>query len=104
MNQLGQLDGDLDKFEEKGAQVIAIAVQDVAEAAQSVEKSGARFPVLADADHTVTEAYNIYDLFGDEIAAPAVFIINPDGQIVWQYIGETQPDRKSSTEILEQIP
>ena len=41
MDQLGQLDKDLDKFEKKGAQLIAIAVQDVAEAAKSVEKSGA---------------------------------------------------------------
>jgi peroxiredoxin len=104
MNQLGQLDEDLDKYEEMGAQVIAIAVQDLTQAAQSVEKSGARFPVLADVDHTVTESYNIYNLFGDEIAAPSVFIINSDGQIVWQYIGKNQPDRKSSAEILEQIP
>lgn len=104
MNQLGQLNGDLDKFEEKGAQVLAIAVQDVAEAAKSVEKSGATFPVLADADHAVTDDYSIYNLFGEEIAAPSVFIISPDGQIVWQYIAKTQPDRKSSAEILEQLP
>jgi peroxiredoxin len=103
MNQLGQLDKDLDKYEEKGAQVIAIAVQDETQAAQSVEKSGARFPVLADADHAVTEAYNIYNLFGGEFAAPSVFIINSDGQIVWYYIG-TKLDRKPSAEILEQIP
>ena len=104
MRQLVQLDENLDKFEEKGAQVIAIAVQDEGQAAKSVDNSGARFPVLADADHTATEAYKIYNLFGDDIAAPAVFIITPDGEIVWEYIGKTQSDRKSSAEILEQLP
>ena len=104
MNQLGQLEGDLESFREKGAQVIAIAVQDENEAATSVEKSGAQFPILADSDHNVTEAYNIYNLFGDELADPSVFIINPDGKIIWQHIGESQSDRRSSSEILEQVP
>ena len=104
MNQLGQLEGNLELYKEKQAQVIAIAVQDEDQAAKSVEKSGAQFPVLADADHKVTEVYNIYNLFGDRLAAPSVFIIDRDGQITWQHIGETRSDRKSSTEILEQMP
>ena len=104
MNQLGQLERDRELYGEKGAQVLAIAVQDENDAAKSVEKSGAQFPVLADSDHSVSEAYNIYNLFGDELAVRSVFIINSDGEIIWRYIGETQSDRRSSSEILEQVP
>ena len=54
--------------------------------------------------HRVAEAYGVYNLRGDGLAAPAVFIIDTDGTIVWSYIGNNSHDRPTVQKILKQIP
>ena len=108
MNQLGGLENDIALYEEKGAQIIAIAVQTQAQAAESVEKSGAGFPILADSDHTVAEAYGVTSrslgLGTNDSSQGAVFILNSDGLIVWEYLAKSLTDRAPSETILENLP
>jgi len=88
MTQLRGIEEDYAKYEEKGAQVIAIAVQSGGGAHWSEEWSGAKFPILADSDHIVAEAYGVFDLLpeDDGLSTPSVFVINKDGQIVWKHV------------------
>ena len=102
MNQLGGLAEDYTKFEEKGAQIIALAVQPQDEAALSVEKSKAQFPILADSEHAVSDIYGVYNLFEDSEAAASVFIISQDGRIIWDQIA-TKAARVPSQTILENL-
>ena len=108
MDQLGELENDRAAFEEKGVQIIALAVQSQEEAASSIEKSKAQYPILADAEHTVAELYGVFDLLsGVPVkgkATPSVFIIEQNGQIVWAYIASNISDRVSSKTILENLP
>lgn len=76
-------------------------VQGVAGAKSAVN---AAYPVLADPDHRVTEAYGVYNLLGDGLAAPAVFVIAGDGRVVWSYIGQSPTDRPNAAAILAQLP
>jgi peroxiredoxin len=62
------------------------------------------YPVLADSEHEVSEAFDVYDLLGTGYAAPSVFVINTSGDIVWSYIGQSATDRPSATAILEHLP
>ena len=103
MNQLGGLAEDFTKYEEKGAQVIALAVQSQEEAALTVERTNAPFPVLADSDHLVAEEYGIYNLFASFEAAPSVFIIDQDGRITWAHIASRVSERVPSETILENL-
>jgi peroxiredoxin len=103
MNQLGELEEDYTKYEEKGAQIIALAVQPQDEAALSVEKSKAQFPILADSEHAVAEAYGVYNLFEDSEAAASVFIISQEGRIIWDHIATGATDRVPSQTILENL-
>ena len=64
---------------------------------------GADYPVLADATQYVTKTYEVYNLLNDNVAAPATFIIRPNGRIAWRHIAEDIVDRPTSTEILAQI-
>ena len=64
---------------------------------------GAEFPVLADATQYVTKSYGVYNLLNDNVAAPATFIITPDGAIGWRHIAESITDRPTSVEILAEI-
>jgi len=60
--------------------------------------------MLADSKHKVAEAYGVYNLLGDGLAAPAVFVIDTDGRIVWSYVGRNSSDRPNTQAILEHLP
>ena len=53
---------------------------------------------------TVSEAYGVYDLLGDGLAAPAVFIVDTDGHIVWRQVGQSTGDPVSAQMIIEHLP
>lgn len=103
MEQLREIENDHAKYEENGAQVIAIAVQTDRRAAQTAQLSRVQFPILADSDHVVAEAYEVFD--GD-LSNPSVFIMDNDGQIVWKEISVIEGDgteRVPSQTILENL-
>ncbi len=52
-------------FEEKGAKIVALAVQTESGAARTVESTNAQYPVLADSDHVVADQFGVYNLFSD---------------------------------------
>jgi peroxiredoxin len=59
---------------------------------------------LADADHAVADAYGVFNLLGDGVATPAVFVVDPAGHIIWSHIGHDAGDRPSPSEILTHLP
>jgi peroxiredoxin len=64
----------------------------------------AGFPILADANHAVADAYGVFNLLGDGVATPSVFVIDPGGRIVWSYIGKDANDRPSAAQVLSHLP
>ncbi|HHS96660.1 MAG TPA: redoxin domain-containing protein [Chloroflexi bacterium] len=92
------------EFRGKGAYLAALVVASPDSVRQTKQALGLPYPVLADTDHRVSDAYEVYDLLGDGYAAPAVFVIDTDGQILWQYIGKDPHDRPSAQEILSKLP
>lgn len=98
------LQANYQRFQERDAEVLALAVQDVARAKRMQEITGAEFPILADSDHMVAAQYGVFNLLSDGIAAPAVFIIDRDGHIVWSYIGQDAFDRPTVEEIIARLP
>lgn len=88
MNQLKEIENDSAKYEDKSAQVFAIAVQNLAGADRSARLTSAQFPILADPDHIVADAYGVYDILpeDDGESTPSVFVINQDREIVWKHI------------------
>lgn len=91
------------EFQARGAEVIALAVAP-REAVEGVRATlGLSFPLLADPEHRAAEMYKVYNLLGDGLAAPAVFILQ-DGRIHWSYVGQNSADRPSVDEILAHLP
>ncbi len=99
-----ELQRNYSRFEEAGAEIIALAVANVSSVDKVRKAIGITYPMLADPQHRMAEAYGVYDLLGDGLAAPSVFVIDTDGRIVWQYIGRNSTDRPKVAQILEQIP
>jgi peroxiredoxin len=91
-------------IQEAGAEVIALAVAPLASVDGVRNTTNAAYPVLADPQHQVAEAYGVYNLLGDKLAAPSVFIIGADGRVVWSHVGESASDRPNPQTILENLP
>ena len=64
----------------------------------------ADYPILADVDHAVADAYGVFNLLGDGVATPSVFVIDPAGRIVWSYVGKDANDRPSPADVLSHVP
>lgn len=62
------------------------------------------FPFLLDQNRAVTHAYGVYQrlsLDAINIARPATFVISPDSQIRYLYVGASQTDRAPLTQVFE---
>lgn len=68
------------------------------------QETGASFPILADENHIAADNYRVYNLLGDGLAAPAVFVIDRNGQIIWSHVGKNINDRPAAKTILDHLP
>jgi peroxiredoxin len=99
------LGNSYEALQEAGAEVAALAVATLPSVNRGVRAVlNPPFPLLADPDHEVAEAFNVYNLLGNGYAAPSVFVIDTDGSIVWSHVGRSSGDRPNVDAILEQIP
>jgi peroxiredoxin len=87
------------RFQEAGAEVVALVVASVESVEGWCQRSAITYPMLADSEHQVSETYGVYNLENNGLAAPSIFIIASDGYIVWSEIGEP-----SAQTILEHLP
>lgn len=92
-------------FEDAGVELVAVAVAPVSTIDQAVRRAiNPPFPLLADPDHQVAEAFGVYELLSSGYAAPSVFIIDTDRTIVWSYVAQDRSDRPAVSTILENLP
>lgn len=100
-----ELRSQYEAFQRAGVEIVVVAVAPVAAVNEGVrEIIHPPFPLLADPQHQVAEAYGVYNLLGDGYAAPSVFIINSEGYIVWQHIGKGPADRPTAQTLLRHLP
>ena len=124
--ELKNLQDSLALFTEKKAQVIAITPEASEGIAKTVEKTGAIFPILYDADAKLAKAYGVaftvdektakrYKSFDIDLLkinnqktepvlpVPAVYIINKDGSVTYRYFESDYKKRPSVAELLAQL-
>ena len=99
-----QLQQNYTAFQNANAQVVALAVASPSSVSGAQQAASAAYPVLSDANHQAAEAFGVYNLLKDNLAAPSVFVIDTDGQIVWRYIGQGPQDRPGVQQILNNLP
>lgn len=100
---------DIAQLRALGAQVLGISLDSTESHARFAEKHGLPFPLLSDADATVTRAYGAYRALGPlRFARRHTFIIDPEGRIAKIY-RHVDPDRHSTEvigdlKVLQQTP
>ena len=91
------------EFLKRNVSLAAISTDEMADALQMLELTGAEFVILSDEDAAVAKDYGVYNLLNDDVATPSTFIVSPEGHIEWKYVGEDKDDRPTSDEILAQV-
>ena len=91
-----------DEIRELGAELIALSTDNVTNAQNMQQRTGARYPVLADPDQAVARAYGVFDLLGDGVAAPATIIMTAD-RVIAEQVGQTIQDRPSAAAIIHTL-
>ena len=94
---------DYSQFEEVSAEILAVSVEDAAIGRHVSELLEIQYPILSDVEHRVVDQYGVYNLLGDSLATPSVFLIDTEGTIRWAYVGQSSSDRPSNEMILEQL-
>ena len=66
-----------------------------------VKRNELTYPVLYDTTTAVARSWNVYDLLGDGVSAPSMFVFAPAGHLVAAYIGRHAGDRPDAEDILK---
>ena len=84
---------------------MAISTDDLHGAEELAPQIGVKFPVLyTSGDNSVPKAYDVFDLFGDGLASASVFIINKDGEIAYENIGNNYTHQVSGDTVIANLP
>jgi len=103
---LVKLQADLKKFEDAGAQVIAISYDKVEVLAKFADEKTITFPLLSDPDSKAIKPFDVLvvDAAGKSngLAKPAIFILDKEG-VIRAKVKETVFQRPSTDELLKAI-
>jgi len=75
----------------------------LSQAEHAVKALDLQYPVLYDTEAAVAKEYQVFDLLHDGVATPAVFLLDKNGRIRWEYIGRSKSDRPSNSEIIRRL-
>jgi thioredoxin-dependent peroxiredoxin len=94
---------DIERFHESGAQVVAIAPDTADGVARFVRDNDYPFPLLADAEHVVFDAYDVVSTMMSLGQRPALFVIDPTGTVRFDSIGTQQWQIPSNDNVLKVV-
>jgi len=87
-----------------GVQILAISTDNLDGPAALAAAQGYEFPILfTSLDPEIPKQYGVFNLFGDGLASASVFLIDTNGEIVWQNVGLNYTHQVEAEEIIEQI-
>ena len=91
---------DIDRFTGGGAKVVAVAPDSPDGVARFVRDRDYPFPLLADTDHAVFDAYDVASRLSSLGQRPAVFVVDRQGIVRFDSIGTQQWQIPSNDTVL----
>ena len=101
--QLVELEGIYNEFKKYNAELVAISMDSREDTLSLIRELGLSYHVLPDPTGKVVKKYDVYNLLGDGVATPSVFIVSGEKSVNWKYIGESISDRPDNETLLSQI-
>lgn len=91
--QLGELSQNHDLFKRFGIDIIAVSTDDQEDTQAMIDEVSASFEIISDATYTISQQWEVFNILGDGVAAPAAFIIGKNNSILWAHRGSSPSDR-----------
>jgi peroxiredoxin len=101
--QLVELQQAYPAFRERNVEIVGVSTDGLDGAANMAGYVSASYPILPDPERRVVTSYGVFDLLGDGVAAPAVFIVGKDRSLLWGQVGMTIAERPSAEDVLRQL-
>jgi peroxiredoxin len=98
-----QLQEHYDEFTALDARVVAMTTQDLSAASDSIESVGISFPLAYDVAALVPRQWERFDNFDTELVDAAIYVIDRQGILVWESIGDNHQHYVKADEIIEQL-
>lgn len=97
----------LEEIHREGGEVLALCVDAVEKNARVAEKLGLDYSVLADVELKTADAYGLRHeaggIEGNDIARPAVFILDREGVVRWRSLTDNWRVRVHPEAVLDQL-
>ena len=87
----------------EGAELIAISADPITTVNSTQQTLQIAYILLSDKETKTIAAYNVVDPSEIEVARPAVYIVNQDGNIAWKYLDAKSGKRIGPEPILTQL-
>lgn len=100
-DQMGQLQREIGRFEEKGAKILAVSVDSPWSHKAWAEERDIRFPLLSDFQREVVEEYGVKHEAG--FPERAYFVIDKEGVVRAKKIEDSPSDQPEVEEVLEDL-
>ena len=91
---------DIDRFKQADTRVVAIAPDSADGVARFVRDNDYPFPLLADSEHSVFDAYDVVNRLMSLGQRPAVFVVDRNGVVRFDSIGTQQWQIASNDNVL----
>ena len=87
----------------RDAEVIAVTTQDLSAAGDAIDTTGIPFPLAYDVTTAVPRRWDRFDNFDTNLADVSVYVIDMDGRLAWESLGDNYQHQVSAGEIIEQL-
>ena len=89
--QLGELQSQIERFENRGVKIVAISVDPVNESRSMARRLELTFDLLSDSDQRVMQAYGVQNRDTKELALHAVFIVDEARRVFYRKVASRRP-------------
>jgi len=87
----------------RDAEVIAVTTQDLRAASGSIDSVGIAFPLAYDVSEEVPKEWDRFGNFGTNLADASVYVIDRDGKLVWQSLGDNYQHQVSADTVIDKL-
>ena len=97
----------LDEIQATGTELLAVSVDPTATTSEKLGKAGLEFDLLADPELEAIKAFGVLHeaggMGGTDIARPATFLIDEQGQIIWRELTDNWRIRLRPQRLIDQL-
>ena len=101
-HQLEEVSRQSETIGNSNAAVLAVSVDDAIVHSQTSLKIENKFPLLLDPDAKAIRSFGVYHP-EEKMARPSLFLIGPDGKVLYHYVGKQMHDRPETSTVVEMV-